>query len=74
MSLNKELLNVQIQYKLIEELKIANQKLQNKIDKEISLKKEIEKINSELEKKVPDQTHSWISTDALYAVLSIVDG
>ena len=56
MSENKELLNVQIQYKLIEELKIANQKLQKKIDKEISLKKEIEKINSELEKKVSEQT------------------
>ena len=34
-----ELLNVQIQYKLIEELKIANQKLQKQIEKEISLKK-----------------------------------
>jgi len=31
-----ELLNVQIQYKLIEELKIANQKLQKQIEKEIS--------------------------------------
>ena len=38
-----ELLNVQIQYKLIEELKIANQKLQKQIEKEISLKKEIKK-------------------------------
>ena len=51
-----ELLNVQIQYKLIEELKIANQKLQKQIEKEISLKKEIKKINSELEKNIAEQS------------------
>ena len=64
---NKELLNIQIQYKLIEELKIANQKLQNKIDKEISLKKEIEKINSELEKKVSEETQKNLDlSNSLY--------
>ena len=67
MSENKELLNVQIQYKLIEELKITNQKLQKKIEKEISLKKEIEKINSELEKKVSEQTQKNLDlSNSLY--------
>ncbi len=53
---NKELLNVQIQYKLIEELKQTNQKLQKRIEKEIALKEEIKEINLNLERNISKQT------------------